>query len=183
MAPASTTLVGDILSPYISVTPTRPTANWVTLTLGYSTSTSVTAINIAQPPQSTSVGSQTDHSRLTPGQIGAIVGSILGVIIIAIILWFCCFRPGSDPYSPPSSPSPHRSHRGGLGRGSQNKKPAERRTTVGKTPDGGIVFKRPAMKRRSDDHVPIYKSRRSQTRRGQDLRESWEEDRPRRGQG
>lgn len=98
IAQATTTFVTTFL---LGSEQARPTANYVTQTLTYP-STTIVEINIASTPTSTQSASPGGHGGLTGTAKGAIAGSILGAFVVLILSFLCCCRQSSS--SLPSSP-------------------------------------------------------------------------------
>ncbi|KAJ5226086.1 hypothetical protein N7468_007311 [Penicillium chermesinum] len=113
MAPAVTDFTQAIVEPSTTFLTTftllvddpKPTSDYVTLTLT-SPSTTVVEVNIAATPTLVLDPAQPKSHGLSGAAKGAIAGSILGVAVIALLLYCCCRRGSLDPEeSLPSSPS------------------------------------------------------------------------------
>ena len=90
----------------------------VTVPYERSSSTYTTVIEL-QKPTPTPLPPHHHNSGLSPSSVGAIVGSILGALVLLVLIYFCCFRRSTDedyysddqfsdspPPRKPPSPSP-----------------------------------------------------------------------------
>ena len=66
-----------------------------TVPLFRSSSTSTTVIELSKPAPTTPPAHH-HKSGLSPSSIGAIVGSILGALVLLVLIYFCCFRQSND---------------------------------------------------------------------------------------
>ncbi|KAJ6160721.1 hypothetical protein N7470_004117 [Penicillium chermesinum] len=104
MAPAVTDFTQAIVEPSTTFLTTftllvddpKPTSDYVTLTLT-SPSTTVVEVNIAATPTLVLDPAQPKSHGLSGAAKGAIAGSILGVAVIALLLYCCCRRGSLDP--------------------------------------------------------------------------------------
>lgn len=74
-----------------------------TVTLPYVRS-SATYTTVLSLEKATPTSQPSPHSQLSASSIGAIVGSILGLIVLLMLIYYCCLpRDGGDEYSTSSS--------------------------------------------------------------------------------
>ena len=74
-----------------------------TVTLPYARS-SATYTTVLRLEKATPTSQPTPHSRLSASSIGAIVGSILGSIVLLLLIYYCCLpRDSGDGYSTSNS--------------------------------------------------------------------------------
>ena len=139
-----------------------------TVTLPYARS-SATYTTILRLEKATPTPHPNPHSRLSASSIGAIVGSILGFILLLLLIYYCCLpRDSGEEYSIDSSdysdspPPRKRPPPKPIGKLPEN---------IKRTDDGGYVQTRPSRPR----HRAPLNELRSQTRsRGPNRREMME---------
>ena len=139
-----------------------------TVTLPYARS-SATYTTIRRLEKATPTPHPNPHSRLSASSIGAIVGSILGFILLLLLIYYCCLpRDSREEYSTDSSdysdspPPRKRPPPKPIGKLPEN---------IKRTDDGGYVQTRPSRPR----HRAPLNELRSQTRsRGPNRREMME---------